>query len=76
MVYCELLFCIFCFLKSGVLTRRGRSHTQVRSGEILIDWIRPVIGQWKEKAKLKGLEREKRKKKDRQDKRMEEDGGR
>lgn len=57
---------------------RNRLHTQVRSGEILIDWIRlqPVIGQWKEKVKLKGLAREKRKKKDRQDKKMEEDGGR
>ena len=36
------------------------AHTQVMSGEILIGQIRlePVIGQWKEKAELKVLEKE------------------
>ena len=37
----------------------SRSHTQVRSGEILIGQIRlePVIGQWKGKVELNVLER-------------------
>jgi hypothetical protein len=53
--------CIFCSLKRGACT-------QVRSGEVLIGRIRlePVIGQWKEKAELKVLERGKRKKEDRE----------
>jgi hypothetical protein len=47
----------------------SRSHTQVRSGEILIGQIKiePVIGQWKGEAELKVLERGMRKNKARQD---------
>lgn len=53
----------FCSFKRGA-PKRSRSRTQVRSGGILIGWIRlePVIGQWKEKVELKVLEKGKRKK--------------
>ena len=62
---------IFCSLKKGVPIR-NRSHTQDMSGNILIGKIRlePVIGQWKKKAKLKDIEKGKR----REDE-MEGDGG-
>lgn len=49
---------IFYFRKRGTLTKK-RSPTQVISGEILIGQIRlvPAIGQWKEKADLKVLQK-------------------
>jgi hypothetical protein len=55
-VVCLFIF-FFCFPKRG-------ARTQVRSHEILLGQIRlePVIGKWKEGAKLKVLERGKKKK--------------
>lgn len=50
---CRLLFVSFCSPKRGACT-------QVRSHEILTGRLRlePMIGQWKEKAGLKVLERD------------------